>query len=62
MNETLLLKEVIAGLLDEVIRTSGKKYGLYSKHRKNGKRRKLGTHSSRASAERQERAIHVHGG
>lgn len=46
----------------EVIRKQGDKYVLMTKHRKGGKRRKLGTHSSRKSAEAQERAIHAHEG
>jgi hypothetical protein len=57
-----LVKEYIREALSEVIRKSGGKYVLYTKHKKGGKRRKLGTHSSKASAERQERAIHAHGG
>ena len=57
-----LLQECIVGLIDEVIKKSGDKYVLYTKHKKGGKRRKLGTHKSKASAERQERAIHAHGG
>ena len=61
MNE-ILLREFIEEALSEVIKKSGKKYVLYTKHKKGGKRRKLGTHSSKASAERQERAIHANGG
>ena len=57
-----LLREFIEETLAEVIKKSGGKYVLYTKHKKGGKRRKLGTHSSKASAERQERAIHAHGG
>lgn len=57
-----LLREFIEEALDEIIKKSGSKYVLYSKHKKGGKRKKLGTHSSKASAERQERAIHAHGG
>jgi len=57
-----LLRECIAECLDEIIRKCGNKWCLYSKHKKNGKRKKLGTHPSKASAERQERAIHSHGG
>lgn len=48
--------------ITEIIKKCGDKYCLYTKHKKNGKRRKLGTHSSKASAERQERAIHAHKG
>jgi hypothetical protein len=56
-----LLRECIEGMLDEVIKKQGGKYVLMTKHKKGGKRRKLGTHKSKASAERQERAIHAHG-
>lgn len=57
-----LLREFIEETLDEIIKKSGKSYVLYTKHKKGGKRRKLGTHSSKSAAERQERAIHAHGG
>jgi hypothetical protein len=60
--EEKLLRELIAMQLDEVIKKCGGKYCLYTKHKKGGKRRKLGTHASKASAERQEKAIHAHGG
>ena len=49
--------------LTEVIRKCGDKWCLFTKHKgKNGKHRRLGTHSSRAGAEAQERAIKSHGG
>ena len=54
------LRECIAELVTEIIRKVGDKWVLYAKHKKNGKRKRLGTHSSKASAERQERAIHSH--
>ena len=55
-----LIREFIELALDEVIRKQGGKYVLMTKHKgKNGKRRKLGTHASKASAEAQERAIHA---
>lgn len=57
-----LLKEYIELILAEIIRKEGDKWVLYTKHKKNGKRRRLGTHSSLASAQRQEKAIHSHGG
>lgn len=57
-----LLREFIEEALDEIIKKQGSKYVLMTKHKKGGKRRKLGTHTSKASAERQERAIHAHGG
>jgi hypothetical protein len=55
-------KQLLRMLISEIIRKSGSGYVLMTKHKKNGKRRKLGTHKSKASAERQERAIHAHGG
>ena len=48
-----LLRELVC----EIIRKCGDKWCLYTKHKKGGKRRRLGTHSSKASAEKQERAI-----
>lgn len=47
-------------LINEIIRKVGGKYVLYARHKKNGKHRRLGTHDTRAGAERQERAIHSH--
>ena len=47
-------------LINEIIRKVGNKYVLFTKHKKNGKRRRLGTHDTRAGAERQEKAIHSH--
>lgn len=54
--------KILRELIREIIQKSGDKWVLYSKHKKNGKRRRLGTHTSRAGAERQERAIKAHGG
>jgi hypothetical protein len=51
--------------INEIIRSCDNgKFCLYTKRKdkKTGKRRRLGTHSSRASAERQERAIKANGG
>lgn len=53
-----LLREYIC----EIIKKQGGKYVLKTRHKKNGKRRTLGTHASKAAAQRQERAIHAHGG
>lgn len=61
MSEETLLREWISLQL-EVIKKSGNSYVLYTKHKMGGKRRKLGTHKSKASAARQERAIHANGG
>jgi hypothetical protein len=51
-------------LITEIIRKCGDDWCLYTKgkDKKTGKRRRLGTHSSRAGAERQERAIKARGG
>lgn len=57
-----MLVELVECMVQEVIKKTGRKYTLYTKHKKGGKRRKLGTHKSKASAERQERAIHANGG
>lgn len=57
VDESLLRRYVT-----EVIRKCGKKWCLYAKHARGGKHRRLGTHPSRASAARQERAIKAHGG
>ena len=59
-NDYQLLRELIT----EIIRKCGDKWCLYTKHKdkKTGRRRRLGTHSSRAGAARQERAIKAHGG
>lgn len=59
MNENLLRQYIF-----EIIRKCGDDWCLYTKKKdeKTGKRRRLGTHSSRAGAERQERAIKARGG
>lgn len=49
-------------LLAEIVRRCGDSWCLYTKHKKRGKRRRLGTHLSKAAAYRQERAIKMHGG
>lgn len=56
------LREYIREAVNEIVKKCGSSYCLYTKHKKNGKRRKLGKHSSKAGAERQEKAIHAHGG
>lgn len=61
MNENML-RQFIRLQLNEIIRKVGDEYVLYTKHKKNGKRRVLGRHPSKASAERQEKAIHSSGG
>jgi hypothetical protein len=62
MNDEEILKEYVDLLLNEIIHKCGSKWCLYTKHKKAGKRRRLGTHPSLASAERQERAIKANGG
>ena len=60
MTESLLRQ-----LVCEIIKKVGDEYVLYTSHKgKDGKRRRLGTHPSKATAERQERAIErsKHGG
>jgi len=49
-------------VLNEIVRKCGGKWCLYTKHKKNGKRRRLGTHPTKAAAYRQERAIKARGG
>ncbi len=56
------LMENVRILVREVIRKCGDKWCLYTKHKTNGKRRKLGTHPSKEAAMNQERAIKAHGG
>jgi len=58
MNEILLRQYIF-----EIIRKCGDDWCLYTKNKdkKTGKRRRLGTHSSRDGAERQERAIKARG-
>lgn len=55
-----LLRQLIA----EIIRKCGDDWCLYTKSKdpKTGRRRRLGTHSSKSAAERQERAIKARGG
>lgn len=50
------------GRLREVVKKCGEKWYLYTKGKKAGKRKRLGSHPSKAAAERQEKAIHAHGG
>lgn len=53
-----LQEAVLRRVISEIIRKCGDKYCVYTKKKdKNGKRRRLGTHSSKAAAEKQLRAI-----
>jgi hypothetical protein len=59
--QEMLLRDMIS----EIVRKCGKNsWCLYTKkkNKKTGKRRRLGTHSSKAAAYRQEYAIKAHGG
>jgi hypothetical protein len=50
-------------IIQEIIRKRGNKWVLYTKKKgKNGKRRRLGTHRSKAAAKRQEIAIKANKG
>lgn len=57
-------EKLLRRLIFEIIKKCGEEWCLYTKNKnpKTGKRRRLGTHSSRSSAERQERAIKANGG
>lgn len=57
-----ILKAYIEESLTEIVRKCGSKWCLYTKHKKGGKSRRLGTHPSKAAAYRQEKAIKAHGG
>lgn len=52
-------EKILRKIISEIIRKCGTKWCLYTKHKdaSTGKRRRLGTHDSKSSAERQERAI-----
>lgn len=51
--------DLLRNYIFEIIRKCGNDWCLYtkSKDKKTGRRRRLGTHSTRLGAERQERAI-----
>lgn len=59
-----LEEKILRNLISEIIRKCGDEWCLYTKKKdkSTGKRRRLGTHSSKSGAERQERAIKAHGG
>lgn len=65
MNDSAeVLREAISEIIAEIIRSCDDgKYCLYTskKDRKTGKRRRLGTHDSKAAAEKQEFAIKSRG-
>lgn len=62
--DATLEESMLRQYIFEIIRKCGDEWCLYTKKkdRSTGRRRRLGTHSSRAGAERQERAIKSHGG
>lgn len=49
-------------VVSEIIKKCGDEWCLYTKHKVNGKRRRLGTHPSKEAAEKQEKAIKANGG
>jgi len=68
-----LMDEIFAGdggdssledRVNEIVRKCDDKWCLYTKKKdkKTGRRRRLGTHDSKAAAYRQERAVKAHGG
>lgn len=59
-DEEALLRQLIA----EIVKKCGDDWCLYTrkKDRKTGRRRRLGTHASKAAAYRQEYAIKMSGG
>jgi hypothetical protein len=60
----VLDESLLRQLISEIIKKCGDEWCLYTKHKdsKTGKKRRLGTHPSKAAAQRQERAIKYHGG
>lgn len=61
--EELIREMIVEENLQEIIRKRGDKWVLYTKKKgKNGKRRRLGTHRSKAAAKRQEIAIKANSG
>jgi hypothetical protein len=63
LGEEVIDESLLRSLISEIIRKCGDKWCLYTKNKgKSGKRRRLGTHTSKAGAYRQERAIKAHGG
>ena len=62
--DNLLNEILLRRLISEIIRKCGDDWCLYTKKKnpKTGRRRRLGTHSSKDAAYRQERAIKAHGG
>jgi hypothetical protein len=59
---SVIVAEGLRPVVQEIVRQCGDEWCLYTKSKKNGKRRRLGTHPSKDAAYRQERAIKAHGG
>lgn len=55
-------EHLLRTLISEIVRKCGNKWCLYTKKKTKGKRRRLGTHSTKADAYKQEYAIKAHGG
>jgi hypothetical protein len=57
-------ENLLRELIFEIVRKCGDEWCLYTKKKdkKTGKRRRLGTHSSKKGAQNQERAIKAAGG
>jgi len=64
LGEEVIEESLLRDLISEIVRKCGDEWCLFtkSKDKKTGRRRRLGTHSSKAGAYRQERAIKAHGG
>lgn len=62
LRSVVVVESTLRPLVKEIVRKCGDDWCLYSKRKKNGKSRRLGTHPSKDAAYRQERAIKAHGG
>jgi len=61
-DEQIVSEALLKELVTEIIKKCGSKWCLYTKGKKNGKCRRLGTHPSKKAAQNQEIAIKSHGG
>lgn len=63
-DDDIIKEELLRSLISEIIRKCGDKWCLYTKakDKKTGKRRRLGTHSSKKDAVNQEIAIKANSG
>jgi len=62
LRSVMVVESTLRPLVKEIVRKCGDDWCLYSRKKKNGKHRRLGTHPSKAAAYNQEKAIKVHGG